>query len=445
MRLGLKKLRRWTFGSLNLVKSRKIRGHYDEIKQVMENPRSEASRELKEKYLTELLAHATRSCDYYLSCKNYGGLHDFPVIDKRTIIENFDKVRSSVFYYSDNFKVFAGDSDGVPFNIFQDQRKRDRQLAETMYFMENTGANPKDKIVYLHPLSVKQDPNNPGANIPQGMPIEIVENTKADMANLLDKLRRDKSGKHLVGSLSCFEHLCKYLDDTHCQPQDYKIRSVISLSEGLDDPLKERLTKYLQAPIYERYSTVENGILAQQSNDSPDVLELNSASYVIEILEESSVQHVVPGATGRIVITDLFNYAMPMIRYDTGLKAQFGITSGGSPVLSKIYGQKMDAIYDSEGNFVSPNIFEKVGDFSNIQQFQFIQKGEKEYSIRLQGLPENTDEKALTAHFRKHLGEEAVIEFEYEREIPHAITTKRIRVLNAYLKKLGKSKPKLPS
>jgi len=361
-------------------------------------------------------------------------------MDKRTIMENFDKVRSSVFYYSDNFKVFAGASAGVPFNVFQDQRKRDRHLAETMFFMENSGANPKDKIVYLHPLTSKHD-----ANMPQGMPIEVVENTRVDMGNLLDKLRKDKSGKHLVGSLSWFEQLCKHMDDNHCEPQDYKVRSVISIAEGLDNSLKKRVTKFLQAPVYERYSTAENGILAQQTNDSPDVLALNLASYVIEILEEDTDQHVKPGATGRIVVTDLFNYAMPMIRYDTGLIAQFGINWEGSPVLSKIDGQMMDAIYDSEGNFVSPNIFEKVSDFSNIQQFQFIQKGQKDYIIRLHGQPENTDEKALTGHFRKYLGPEAVIDFEYEREIPHAITTKRISVLNAYLKKHGINKPKLPS
>jgi phenylacetate-CoA ligase len=40
-------------------------------------------------------------------------------------------------------------------------------------------------------------------------------------------------------------------------------------------------------------------------------------NLIVEILDEED-KHVVEGEQGRVVVTDLHNYASPMIRYDTG-------------------------------------------------------------------------------------------------------------------------------
>ncbi len=91
------------------------------------------------------------------------------------------------------------------------------------------------------------------------------------------------------------------------------------MSETLNDYTKQTIEKYFGVPVYSRYSNLENGILAQQVPGSDNRYFINTASYVLEIFK---MNEDVPAACrrtlGRIMVTDLYNYAMPMIRYDTG-------------------------------------------------------------------------------------------------------------------------------
>lgn len=61
-----------------------------------------------------------------------------------------------------------------------------------------------------------------------------------------------------------------------------------------------------------------------------------------------------PGEAGRIVITDLFNYAFPLIRYDTG---DIGVMEYGNddelPRLKEIYGRERDCVYNTVGELIS--------------------------------------------------------------------------------------------
>ena len=67
----------------------------------------------------------------------------------------------------------------------------------------------------------------------------------------------------------------------------------------------------------DRYANEENGVLACTRPDG-QVLHLNRASYHFEFLKLDSDEAESPGRLARVVLTDLHNRAMPMIRYDTG-------------------------------------------------------------------------------------------------------------------------------
>ena len=90
------------------------------------------------------------------------------------------------------------------------------------------------------------------------------------------------------------------------------------MSEGLDAIGKSEIEQAFKTKVFSRYSNVENGIIAQQTDKSFDYYFINSASYYVEILEMDLDVPVLKGELGRIVVTDLFNDAMPFIRYDTG-------------------------------------------------------------------------------------------------------------------------------
>ena len=97
----------------------------------------------------------------------------------------------------------------------------------------------------------------------------------------------------------------------------FNVEIVISGAEFLNETTRNNLKKVFGCNVVSRYSNQENGILAQELIDS-NYFMINNASYHIEFLKIDSDQEAEIGELSRIVITDLFNFATPMIRYDTG-------------------------------------------------------------------------------------------------------------------------------
>ena len=60
------------------------------------------------------------------------------------------------------------------------------------------------------------------------------------------------------------------------------------------------------------------------------------------------------GELARIVVTDLFNYAMPLIRYDTGDLAVVEKHEKYGKVITSIEGRRTDFIYNTSGDVLSP-------------------------------------------------------------------------------------------
>ncbi|MEC7264998.1 MAG: CoF synthetase, partial [Bacteroidota bacterium] len=209
---------------------------------------------------------------------------------------------------------------------------------------------------------------------------------------------------------------------------------IISFAEKLKDSEKSRMAKYFNAPVFERYSNQENGIMAQQTLNSPGHYVLNWGSYHFEFLGLDNDFPVKNGELGRVVVTDLFNHAMPMIRYDTGDLAVHGINEEGAIYLTSIEGRRIDQIFDSQGNTISSHFLYMILEYGAIKQFQFIQKGEMEYQVKLNALKAEVDETKIISYCKSRLGNDAVVTFEYVDEIPLLASGKRKKIVNEHKK-----------
>jgi len=180
----------------------------------------------------------------------------------------------------------------------------------------------------------------------------------------------------------------------------------------------------LWCSVVERYSNQENGILGQQLPGYEEYC-LNYGSYAFELLKLESDAPAVFGEPGRIVVTDLFNYAFPMIRYDTGDVGVMGGCDGkscGWPVLVKLYGRRVDMIYDTSRRPAYPHLIARnMGLCNNMLQSQFIQTDRQTGGgniFRVNGHPDS-DKLMLSLNKQKDiLGYDAVINIEYTDEIP---------------------------
>jgi phenylacetate-CoA ligase len=190
---------------------------------------------------------------------------------------------------------------------------------------------------------------------------------------------------------------------------------------------------YFQCPTVSRYSNEENGIIAQQLPDETNFT-INWASYIVEILNMDNDTPVADGEVGRIIVTDLYNYATVMIRYDTGDIGSFDSSKSDTiPKFNNIQGRKMDALYTTDGKLVNPFVLcFQVDEFQELDQIQYIQISKKGYTIKVNSKNNFKRESELLSLFKSEIGNDAEVSIEYVNEIPSLKSGKRKLTVNLY-------------
>lgn len=118
------------------------------------------------------------------------------------------------------------------------------------------------------------------------------------------------------------------------------LKLCIVTSEMLFESDKSLLENTLGVPVYNEYGASELGIIGFANTKGE--MSLNSENLFIEILNDHN-RPVPFGESGKIVITDLFNKAHPMIRYEIGDSGAFDTNySLKNPVLTTLLGRTND-------------------------------------------------------------------------------------------------------
>jgi phenylacetate-CoA ligase len=427
----LEKIRLFLFWMLDFIKGSPVRTQFKSVSNTFQIDAQNDS----EAKLSKILRHAINSTPFYKILAEDSLLTDFPVINKTVIRELLELFCSDKYNASELIPVVTSGSTGTPFKTYQDKNKKIRNYADTIYFAGIAGYKIGHRLLYLK-IWAKQKMKNPVSYWLQNMkPVDVIKLDEKQIAGLIKEMETENSTFGILGYSSALELVCQYLDKYHPQKVKANVSSVITMSESLNEYTKASLEKYFGVPAVSRYSNLENGIIAQQeTNGNPRFL-VNTASYHIEILKIDTDEPAKEGELGRIVVTDLYNYAMPMIRYDTGDVGSLerDASNPGRLYLSKVEGRKLDMLYDTKGNIVSSYImYKNMWQYTEIRQYQLIQNGEKEYLFKINVGETFERETQLVEEFKAYLGDDAVFQIEYVKEIPLLDSGKRRKLVNNY-------------
>src|SRR5699024_7642576 len=225
-----------------------------------------------------------------------------------------------------------------------------------------------------------------------------------------------------------------FLNDKSSYIRKWKINGIISTSEILIDSTRDIIMDQFNTNCYSRYANMENGILGQDAPEHTNTFVLNECHYYFEILKMDSDEPASLGELGRIVVTDLYNYAMPMIRYDTGDVGTFQyqqINGINKKVIMNFGGRQIDMIYDTKGAFVSPHKLSVMfWGIENVEEFQFIQKDQKQYKVLLNVYNTFKHDKELIKILKGVLGNDAEIKIHQVKEIPKLKSGKSKYIMN---------------
>jgi phenylacetate-CoA ligase len=331
----------------------------------------------------------------------------------------------------------TGGSTGIPFIVRQDKNKRDRVYAEMMYFWGKAGYQIGMRYVFFRIWTSKNRKRKLSAWARNLIMWDIKRLDDGNLGEIRDTLIADKKIKMLVGYPNTFENLVDYLLTFEDSPDISHIKTIITLGEALLETTYEKLKKVFNCNIVSLYSNQENGMLAQECVENKE-FHVNSASYYVELLNLDSNDPVSIGEPGRIVVTDLFNHAMPLIRYDTGdvgVWKQAPECGWFSQVFSSIQGRMVDLIFDTRGNKISPHtIGMLMNPFVRLVQYQFVQESAKQYIIKLNGAEEYYQDATFVDLFKGFLGQDADVVVEHVSEIPVLASGKRKKVVCNYVK-----------
>ncbi|NKI27099.1 phenylacetate--CoA ligase family protein [Arenibacter sp. 6A1] len=444
---ALEFLRRKLFWSVDAIKGGKVTRHLKDIASLQRKFHDNGYSRVTEGYLTNLITHATTSVPLYKNFTKDNVLQDFPVVDKAYIRDNFKLFESKEFIDKKKYKVTTSGSTGKPFYILHDKNKRDRNTADTIYFSEKAGYKLGARLYYLRLWDKQYKKGNFLSwvqNVRTNYSVDNFNDQK--IAGWIRELENDNSNKSILGYTSALQAIFKFLDNKKAKPLETKINGVVAIAEGLDEYVRKGVKKYFKTHVVSRYSNSENGIIAQQNMGNRN-FEVNWASYFVEILDLNKDIPVPNGTLGRIVITDLFSYAMPLIRYDTG---DVGILNFETKddckalVLSQIEGRKMDMFTNTKGEFITSHIVHHILQFNGIDQFQFIQESNNKYIIKLKVAYDfdYDDELEIIKKYQEFLGHDANINIEYVIDIPLLKSGKRKLVVNNALNTLPKMRNK---
>jgi phenylacetate-CoA ligase len=416
------------------IKGSKIKTQIKEISSIVTNPetvKSKWKRDIQEK---KLLTHASQNVLFYRNIFNNLkslSLDNFPIINKNIIRENIGNFIVDDIDKNLLFKVVTSGSTGTPFSVYHDIDKKNRNSADTIYFGKLAGFEIGNQLNYLKIWTVVNKKNRLIALAENINAIDVSELSDNNIEKLVKKFNTKKP-KSFLGYASALESIAIYMNK--CMPDLVlkNVSSIIAMSEGISENAKVLIKKHFGIFPVSRYSNVENGIIAQQMPNGDNEFVVNWASYNVEILEFNSDNKVEFGQTGRIVVTDYFNFAMPMIRYDTGDIGSFKWNHDKTKVLlAKVEGRKMDLVFNTSGDLVSSfTITNNMWLYPEIKQYQFIQTTKKDYLFKLNIDGEFNREVLLISEFKNYFGKDANITVEYVNEIPLLNSGKRKKVMN---------------
>lgn len=164
-----------------------------------------------------------------------------------------------------------------------------------------------------------------------------------------------------------------------------QLRQIRTVGETLKEEIRESARRVFNVEITDIYSSEEVGTIALQCPES-GLYHVMSESLIVEVLDEQG-EPCRPGQIGRVVVTDLHNFATPLIRYDIGDYAEIGDgcpCGRGLKVLKRIVGRSRNMLILPDGRRIWPLLADHLfNDIDTIRQHQLIQRSPEMIEARL--------------------------------------------------------------
>lgn len=305
-----------------------------------------------------------------------------PILEKEEIREFTDEIVSSDFDLNQLPTATTGGTTGAPLKVYMDPRVHLSSMSWRM--LEWWGLSPADNSGYLY-RAIPDGLNKLKIDIAlfptRRSYIAAADMTNDSMERFYEKILRSRA-KYLVGYVGAIDEFARYLDRTNRKLAE--LFGVWTTSAPLPATKRIYYEHIFSCPVYTQYGSCEFYWIAAECQQQSG-MHIGSDIRHVDIVE--GAQPVESGQFGDIVVTDLLNYAFPLLRYRVGDRGRLldkqcacGLPF---PMMDYVKGRVSDSIRLMDGTAIPGEYWTTIfDDFTEtIRAFQVLQKAD--YSLQI--------------------------------------------------------------
>ncbi len=154
------------------------------------------------------------------------------------------------------------------------------------------------------------------------------------------------------------------------------LKAIFCYSEAVREDFGQLVAEKLAVPVFDNYASEESGGIAVRCPASHHHHIAAEMTYV-EVLRHDGAP-CLPGETGRVIVTPLYNLALPLIRYDQGDMVTLPLRAcpcgRGLPSFSRIIGRQRDMFVTPSGSRVIARLpISEILPYIAASQWQMVQ------------------------------------------------------------------------
>jgi len=342
-----------------------LRHHRQLLRTQFEPPEVVRSRQWQR--VESLLMHAYRTTRFWRSRLQEAGLEpgrirsfeDYrvvPILTKTDLRSRKDEMLSELYRGAKLQRKRTSGSTGVSVEVLVDDAAQQFKRGCTLRCDEWSGWRLGERVAIL--WGAEENPRRGwrawlrNALLERATYLDTLRIDEASMGRFVAALRRRPPGL-LFGhahSLYLFAQFLQVRGGPGFRPH-----GIISAAMVLHDWERSLIEEIFQRPVTNRYGCEEVSLIACECKQH-NGLHINADGIYLEILRPDGTP-CAPGEPGMIVVTDLVNRAMPMIRYqvgDMGALSERQCPCGrGLPLLEKVEGRIAAYVVTPRGEFIS--------------------------------------------------------------------------------------------
>ena len=354
-------------------------------------------RQQQEKQLKNLLNHALKYSVFWQErlanlfkhkeCIRDFNLLDLPILTRYDLQQSFHDIKSRWGSVGDNdiYTSISSGSTGVPVRVEKYKNIQEPiDRASALLDLQWHKRNPNGSIAFIG-FGTKDQENKTWGGFYNELGYHgkyftrpIVKYSTEEHLEWLSKIRPN----YIKASPFLIEELANLAIDTN---RNLRIEHIISMSERVTPKQRRLAESVFGAKIIDRYSCEETGMLALQCPHE-NHLHVLSANNLVEIVN-SEGKPCETGEIGRVLVTNLYSYAMPIMRYELGDLAEWSDNCKCGirlPILGKLWGRIRHRAIRLDGTeFPMGFLGDDLGKILKIKSFRTKQYENKDLELEL--------------------------------------------------------------